>query len=430
MSRSAAPGTLFLLILLFASMLIACTRISSVMNSVSPSTYSGNGVDAYISPALSPHDHNVMRNVMLLLRPTQWRNVVFFDIAGDGRIYSNRPELLNSAFYYKPVPGEVGVYGGPEGQMLMLPRDPPPNEGSLQPQSGLPTRDSTGPFYRLSVSGTSWMSNTITPDFWPGPTPAPTQYSFSNCDDYVIQSGDEGFFYMGAYANLQSSNPSQVEFGLGFQKDLPSKGFAPYMAVVPKPAATATITGYSGFYGCFDGESNDLIFSVLSTTMIEGVFGPVFKDGRPCPCYPATNEQVTYVQSVPSSDGFNATGSNMATYLNVTIAQSPIPKGYKMDGSFFSMRIGNNGDSASDDAGIGTFTKQTGSCLLENPTGYDTGQAGLCTGGSLLFQAAHPFPTPSPNVVHVVTYGGSGPMSVNICLGSPLCAGVPVWQQQ
>lgn len=157
---------------------------------------------------------------------------------------------------------------------------------------------------------------------------------------------------------------------------------------------------------------------------------PVFKDGRPCPCYPATNEQVTYVQSVPSSDGFNATGSNMATYLNVTIAQSPIPKGYKMDGSFFSMRIGNNGDSASDDAGIGTFTKQTGSCLLENPTGYDTGQAGLCTGGSLLFQAAHPFPTPSPNVVHVVTYGGSGPMSVNICLGSPLCAGVPVWQQQ
>jgi hypothetical protein len=274
------------------------------------------------------------------------------------------------------------------------------------------------------------MSNTVTPDFWPGPTPPPTDYHFSNCDDYVIQSGDEGFFYIGAYANLQGSNPSQVEFGLGFQKDLPSKGFAPYMAVVPKPASSPTITGYSGFYGCFDGQSNDLIFSVLSPTMIEGIFGPVFKDGRPCPCYPATNEQVTYVQSVPTSDGFNVTGSNMATYLNVTIAQSPTPKGYKMDGSFFSMEIVNNGDSASDDAGTGTFTKQTGSCLLENPTGYDTGQGGLCTGGSLLYQGAHPFPTPSPSVVHVITYGGSGPMSVNICLGSPLCTGVPVWQQR
>ena len=60
-------GAILLLILMFVSVLVACTRVSSI----EPGAYAGSGVDAYISPALSAHDRSVIRNVMLLLRPSQ-----------------------------------------------------------------------------------------------------------------------------------------------------------------------------------------------------------------------------------------------------------------------------------------------------------------------------------------------------------------------
>jgi hypothetical protein len=162
-----------LLLLVFVSALVACTGLRSVINPISEGVFSGSGVDAYISSDLSAHDRSVMKRVMLLLRREQWQNVVFFDAAGDGRIYANRPELLKLAFLYQPVPGQPGMYEGPEGETLMLPPNPPPQRVlSISPQSGLPLSDSTGPFYRLFIlDGTSWTANAVTPAFWPGPTP-------------------------------------------------------------------------------------------------------------------------------------------------------------------------------------------------------------------------------------------------------------------
>jgi hypothetical protein len=166
--------------------------------------------------------------------------------------------------------------------------------------------------------------------------------------------------------------------------------------------------------------------------MIEGIFSGEI-DKRPCTsgCPPPTFEMTTYVQSVSASDGFNVNGTNMATYLSVAVAQAKSTKGYILDNSFFTMYIANNGSSCcGGTAGTGTFTLATSACNLENPVGYDAGQSGNCLGwGSEVFQGAHPFPTPSPNVVFVYAAGASGPELVNICLSNPQCIGVPVWQQ-
>jgi hypothetical protein len=147
----------------------------------------------------------------------------------------------------------------------MLPPNPPPQRfSSISPQSGLPSSDSTGPFYRLFIlDGTSWTANAVTPAFWPGPTPAPTVGSpsvYDDCNDYVIGSGDEGVIYTGAFANLQSPSPAQVEFGVAFTHNTPSTGFSPYMSVKPKPLSTPSVTGFKQKYGCFWGTSSpDLV---------------------------------------------------------------------------------------------------------------------------------------------------------------------------
>jgi hypothetical protein len=106
--------------------------------------------------------------------------------------------------------------------------------------------------------------------------------------------------------------------------------------------------------------------------MIEGIFSGEI-DKRPCTsgCPPPTFEMTTYVQSVDASDGFNVNGTNMATYLNVAVAQAKSTKGYILDNSFFTMYIANNGSSCcGGTAGTGTYTLATSACNLENPVGY------------------------------------------------------------
>jgi len=338
------------LLLVWATLFAACTRFDNA-------PIISGGVDAYISPQLPAHDRSVMRAVMSLLRPSQWQNVVFFDVAGDGRIYANRPELLSMAFYYRPVPGHPGLYADPLGGAIRLPPNPGAPSSVLGPDYSLPSADSTGPFHRLFVNDTSWMANAVDPGIGLGGYPIPYNSWYDSCNDYVFNSAnhgqDSGYVYTGAYANTQKSNPSQVEFGVGISSNTPQTGFSTYMAVSPKTSATPTVTGFTGKYGCFfNGTAPNLIFSVVSSTMVEGVFaGDV--DKRPCSpsCYPPNYQKVTYVESVPQGDGFNLSGTNMVTYLNVSIAQdppSPIPKGYPgyvLDGSYFHMDVLNNGSA-------------------------------------------------------------------------------------
>lgn len=72
MRRALLPEITTLVLLSATSVFVACTRINGVINPVGQQP-----VDAFISSALSVHDRNVIRNVMLLLRPSQWENVVF-----------------------------------------------------------------------------------------------------------------------------------------------------------------------------------------------------------------------------------------------------------------------------------------------------------------------------------------------------------------
>src|SRR5271166_5266682 len=99
------PGLLLLVMATTLAVAIAPVGCSAP-EMPTPANYSQSlRVDDFIDPKLPAYDRQVMKRIMSGLAAWQTNKVIFYDVAGSGRIFANSEDLLAKAFYYKPVPG-------------------------------------------------------------------------------------------------------------------------------------------------------------------------------------------------------------------------------------------------------------------------------------------------------------------------------------
>ncbi len=233
-----------------------------------------------------------MYKVMSGIPLAHWQNVLFFDLVHGGRIYANRPELKLGAFYYHAIPGHAEEWSDPSGQTVIFPpKLPAPRfrsnmmrlgTGTVISNDAPPNSAPSGPFHRTWLINTSWIADSMQPTSFPVPVPSGGSGYLCNGDTFRLN--DAGYMYSGAYANTQLQNPTEAEMGGFIQNTSPTKGFAAYMSVSPENNPQTKV-GYQGFWGCLSPlqqhQFSNVIFNVVSSTEIEGVFGG-YLDSRTC----------------------------------------------------------------------------------------------------------------------------------------------------
>lgn len=220
--RSLASPALWFALLATASLAVSCSG-APIPGPSQFSSATASNVDALIDPRMSVEDRAAMRWAMEGLAPWQMQNVVFFDNANDGRIYANNPEALSRAFYYHRV--APGVIAGPDGEAIVEPQSERGFQG-IRPQVSCPappaTSGGTGPFYRLYVSCTSWMTNKIYPFPFPWFQAAPGH----ECDQFVFNGNDQGYVTIGGF----SPTGAEAEMNVTIKHTDAAHGFSFYMS--------------------------------------------------------------------------------------------------------------------------------------------------------------------------------------------------------
>jgi hypothetical protein len=409
---------------IFLAMVLAAMAFPTKTSPARPTPLQSRDVDRFISPLLSPRDRSIIRSVMLQIPSWQWSSgVIFFDFAGDGRVYANDPSLLRGIETWARVPGYRNLFVSPSGEVRAFPNLPPPPPKQSNrfrgvfPELGLPLTDDSGPFHRDYVTGTSWIDAAVDPTSFGGQKPPKGDV----CSAWTLAGKDGGYAYAAVFANTNSSNPSEFESGGLFAHDEVGKGFENYVAFGGKLVGSGPLD-----LGCTWDSAVEA--NVVSSTLVEGYLAGYAECTAPCtPKF----ESKTLTLSVPAAAGFNLAGKNETSTINVTIAE-PIPQkspGYTLDGSFFAMEVL---PFAQGDAGTGPPANPAFECQLSDPSGYVGGENGICSNGfGYYYQPGDQvFPTPLPRVVYVEDFGQSGGEYVDICLAGTPCAKPTIWCEQ
>lgn len=282
----------------------------------------------YVDPSITGEDREIILNVMKTLDPDQRENVIYK--SEDGKIYANKPELLDDVVVYKPVQvrslNQDGdsvsgtLYSSPDGtEMFAMPRQQEkpsdaeltgalstgdlPNDlsscNTVQSQQEItpfatqpPCTGGSGPYRRVTSNASySWESAHV---YLPGGA------EIEDHDDPAATdfNGDAGYIYMGGWGQ----NGGNVDAGL--QHGTRYDNWQPMFNIN---------NNVEGLTDRFKSKQNvNIKFNVPSSNNISlTISGVDFNTGSPV--------TKTYVRA---ATGFVLNGSNILK-RNTTIAQKP-----------------------------------------------------------------------------------------------------------
>lgn len=241
-------------------------------------------IDRHIDATMPPDDRAVIRKIMLRLAPTQRQNVIYYAL--NGRIYSNRLELLAYAKDYHRIPGTRNQYLTEHGSVAMQEFGPKPTDFSLgaSPILGTPPGNgNSGPFRRVYSR--------------PG-------YSVSNasvyvpCYNYNIHVGNSGNVYTGGWSNYGAAADA------GFELNTFGGYYTAFMLTSSWKASNIR-------FGC--GQNLGMTFFVLDPGDLELAASGYDIYG--------TYGTATIVSQVPSNEGWTIQGTGCVLKRMTTIAQ-------------------------------------------------------------------------------------------------------------
>lgn len=237
-------------------------RSASVPRVVDNGVIEDAQIDAYISPTLSPQDRATMHRIMLMLRKTDRRNVIFVD--NKGRALANDPaligyfdhfvavskgttrDLVDAAGHHRvgpPVTARPTVFDGLEHD-LIPPGTKAKSSTGRRPQFGTPSDNGgSGPYRRVySQPGYSYSAATVHLQCRPG------QFPTLKSDG---SQADAGFIYLGGWG---VTGYSAVDAGFqhsSYEDSSTNDNYALFVAENSNPISPSLGTADSGTYNEF-----------------------------------------------------------------------------------------------------------------------------------------------------------------------------------
>lgn len=252
-----------------------------------PNVIEDAAIDAYISPTLSAQDRATMHRIMLMVRKTDRRNVIFVD--DKGRAIANQPDLLKGFDRFVSIPGgppnnlvdAVGRHlsGPPIAQKPttfdgrdhdMRPKGGAPTSATRSPRFSIPSDGGgTGPYRRVySKPGYSYAAATIHLQCRPG------QFPVTKTSDGT--PADTGFVYLGGWG---VTGYSAIDAGFqhsSYEDSSINDNYALFVAENDNPISPSIGTADNGTYNEFQSrftcnQDVNLIFYVADPGYVTAV---------------------------------------------------------------------------------------------------------------------------------------------------------------